>query len=65
MTLFSNLIVALVVDLQLHQPTSEESHNSGLEQEFRHNEMMEVPLTRNMEHRRLVLACYYLTSTFV
>lgn len=65
MTLFSNLIVTLVIDLQLHQPTSDESHILGLEHEFRHHEMMEVPMTRNMEHRRLVIACYYLTSTFV
>ncbi|KAF5870640.1 putative transcription factor cys6 protein [Botrytis fragariae] len=63
MTLFSNFIVTLVIDLQLHQPTSDEAHTLGLEHEFRHQETMEVPLTRNMEHRRLVIACYYLTST--
>ncbi|CAD6451181.1 a050582f-3851-4c7e-a574-b40de4d79dac [Sclerotinia trifoliorum] len=63
MTLFSNLIVTLVLDLELHKPTTEEaSHILGVEHETRHHEMMDVPVNRTMEHRRLVIACYYLTS---
>ncbi|KAI9650910.1 hypothetical protein NHQ30_000945 [Ciborinia camelliae] len=64
MTLFTHLIITLVIDLELHKPTIEESsHIWGAEHEPRHHEMMEVPVNRTMEHRRLVIACYYLTST--
>ncbi|EDN92232.1 hypothetical protein SS1G_08095 [Sclerotinia sclerotiorum 1980 UF-70] len=63
MTLFSNLIITLVLDLELHKPTTEEaSHILGVEHETRHQETMDVPVNRTMEHRRLVIACYYLTS---
>lgn len=66
MTLFCHLIITLVVDLELHKPTVEEtSHILGVEHETRHHEMMEIPINRNIEQRRLVLACYLLTSTYV
>lgn len=66
MALFSHLIISLVVDLELHKPTVEEaSHIFGVEYETRHHEMMEVPVNRTIEQRRLVLACYLLTSTYV
>ncbi|RAL59102.1 hypothetical protein DID88_006748 [Monilinia fructigena] len=64
MALFSHLIISLVVDLELHKPTVEEaSHIFGVEYETRHHDMMEVPVNRTTEQRRLVLACYLLTST--
>ncbi|KAB8292085.1 hypothetical protein EYC80_007830 [Monilinia laxa] len=64
MALFSHLIISLVVDLELHKPTVEEaSHIFGVEYETRHHDMMEVPVNRTIEQRRLVIACYLLTST--
>ncbi|ESZ90027.1 hypothetical protein SBOR_9583 [Sclerotinia borealis F-4128] len=64
MTLFTHLIITLVLDLELHKPTIvEASHILGVEHETRHHDMMEVPVNRTMEHRRLAIACYYLTST--
>lgn len=64
--MFSHMIIALVLDLELHKPTIEElPHIWGVEHENRHSDMMEVPGNRTMEHRRLALACYHLTSAYV
>ncbi|KAK9481549.1 hypothetical protein V1527DRAFT_455903 [Lipomyces starkeyi] len=58
LTVFSHLCVSLTLDLELHKPAPKESRATSCTT----HPKIQVPETRTMEHRRLALACYLLSS---
>lgn len=64
LTAYSHLCIVIALDMELHKPTHKENMDFWGAQ---HNMpgSIEIPTDRTMEHRRLALACYLLSSTYV
>ncbi|KAK9319612.1 hypothetical protein V1517DRAFT_310580 [Lipomyces orientalis] len=58
LTVFSHLCISLTLDMELHKPAPKESRAAACAIHTK----IQVPETRTMEHRRLALACYLLSS---
>lgn len=63
-TAYSHLCIAITLDMELHKPAYKENTHVW---SARHGfpKSIEIPAGRTMEHRRLALGCYLLTSRYV
>ena len=63
-TVYSHLCIAIILDMGLHRPAYKENiHVWNAQQDI--PKSVEIPQDRTMEHRRLALGCYLLSSRYV